>query len=90
MKPIKFKECNANYAKDQPEYQTLPSLKLDTIEGEVISCWSLSFKERIRILFTGCIWMSIWTFNNELQPSKLSTERKDMFIIEGDKEYVKT
>ena len=39
MKPVEFKHQNVVFAKDQPEYQPLPALRLDTPEGEVISCW---------------------------------------------------
>jgi len=45
MKPIKFKEQNRIWAKEQPEYLPLPSHT--TEKGEVISCWKLNFKERI-------------------------------------------
>ena len=53
MKPIKFKEQNIIYAKDQKEYNSLPAFRYD--DGEVISCWRLSLKERIKVLFKGKI-----------------------------------
>ena len=53
MKPIEFKHQNIVFAKDQPEYQPLPALKFESSNGEVVSCWKLSFKERIKIVFTG-------------------------------------
>lgn len=62
MKPIKFKHQNITFAENQPEYGSLPALKLDTPEGHVITCWKLSFKERLRILFFGRdlrLWNSI-------------------------------
>jgi hypothetical protein len=85
MKPIEFKHQNVIYAKDQPEYQPLPALKLDTSEGEVISCWHLSFKERLKILFTGKMWVSLMSFNKPLTPSFLSVNRKDVYSISEDK-----
>jgi len=85
MKPIKFKHQNVTFAKDQPEYEPLPALKLDTPEGEVISCWGMSFKERIRVLFTGCIWVSLMSFNKPLTPSYVSTKRKDVYSHPDDK-----
>ena len=66
MKPIEFKEQNLVFAKDQPEYQPLPVHKTD--DGQVISCWSLDWKERIKILFTGKMWCRTLTFNQPLQP----------------------
>lgn len=50
MKPIKFKEHNVVYAENQPEYQPLPAFRNDSHQGEVVSCWQLSFKERIKFL----------------------------------------
>lgn len=75
MDIIKFPECNITFAEDQPEYQPLPALKLQTKQGEVISCWKLSFKEKIKILFTGKMWLSIYTFNNPLQPILMSVDK---------------
>ena len=66
MKPIKFAEQNCVYAENQPEYLPLPAHKTD--DGVVISCWSLSLRERLKLLFTGRLWWSVWTFNHPLQP----------------------
>lgn len=66
MKPIEFKEMNCTLAKDQPEYLPLPVKVTD--DGIVISCWELSFKEKLKILFTGKLWVSIYTFGSRLQP----------------------
>ena len=32
--------------------------------------WMLSWRERIKISFTGKLWISMLTFNNPLQPIK--------------------
>ena len=48
MRPTKFKEHNVIYAKNQAEYQQLPALKGE--DGTVISCWKLSWKEKIKLL----------------------------------------
>ena len=85
MKPIKFKDQNITFAENQPEYQPLPALRLETKEGEVISCWKMSFKERIKILFLGKIWLSIYTFNKPLMPSYLTTNRKEVYSLLTDK-----
>ena len=81
MKPIEFEHQNTVYGKDQPQYQQLPALKIDSENGEVISCWSLSFKERVKVLFTGKIWMSLMCFDNPLTPSYLSVNRDEVFIV---------
>ena len=79
MKPVYFKEVNTEYAKDQPEYQTLPAHRVKNKEGNVITCWNLSFKERIKILFFGKIWLNLMTFNNPLTPIHMTTNKKDLF-----------
>lgn len=91
MKPIKFKHQNTTFAENQPEYENLPALKIDSPQGEVISCWGLTFKERIRVLFTGKMWVSLMSFNKPLTPNYLSTKRKDVFVCssEGIEKIVK-
>lgn len=73
MNIIKFKECNVTYAEDQPEYLPLPAFK--TSDGEVISCWGLSILERLKVLFTGRVWLSVLTFNHPLQPQLMSVKK---------------
>jgi hypothetical protein len=75
MRPIQFDGQNVTFAEDQPEYLPLPALRMDDAEGTVISCWRLSFWERVRVLFLGCVWLSLWTFRRPLLPTKMSTER---------------
>lgn len=78
MKPTKFPEANVTYAENQPEYLPLPAFKNDSPQGEVISCWRLSFMERMRILFTGKLWVSLMTFNKPLTPSFFTTKKSDV------------
>lgn len=78
MTPIKFKESNTVY--DQPEYQPLPAFKNASEYGEVISCWKLSFRERLRILLSGKLWVSLYTFNKPLTPSLFTTKKSDVLI----------
>ena len=92
MKPVSFKHQNIVFAKDQPEYTPLPALKLNTNEGEVISCWKMSFRERIKVLITGKVWLSLMSFNKPLTPSYVSVDRKKVYSTPNDfnlKEYVK-
>ena len=62
MKPIEFKDQNILYKK--PEYmkdekcKDLPALRHRT--GNV-SCWKATFRERLKILLTGIVWMDVIT-----------------------------
>jgi hypothetical protein len=68
MKPIRFEGWNTSFADEQPEYQSLPGHLREGTEGEFISCWKMSFFERLKVLFTGRVFLSVWTFNQPLQP----------------------
>lgn len=72
MKPIPFKEQNACYAENQPEYLPLPAYKSDT--GEVITCWKLDWRERFKMFWTGVLWWRQLTFNQPLQPQSPSID----------------
>ena len=76
MIPKDFKEKNVVLGNEQPEYLSLPAFKN---EGDVITCWNLSFKERLRILFKGEIWLHVLTFNNSFPPIFLTTLKEDIF-----------
>lgn len=84
MKPVEFKHQNVIFAKDQPEYQPLPALRLDTPEGQVISCWKMSIWERMKVLFTGRVWLSLMSFNKPLTPSYLAVNRKEIYSHPDD------
>lgn len=73
MRPTVFSEVNCVYAEDQPEYLPLPVHK--TPDGQVISCWKLTWRERLKIIFTGHLWWSVLTFNQPLQPQLPSVDR---------------
>lgn len=84
MNAIPFKEQNTIVAKDQPQYNSLPALIKNTPEGEVISCWGLSLKERLILLFTGKLWMQLLMFRNAegkinpITPSLLTVNKSDV------------
>ena len=69
MKAIDFPESNSVYAKNQPEYLELPTFK--SPDGIVTSCYTLTWKERLQVLFGAKIWISLMTFNKPLQPQRL-------------------
>lgn len=66
MKPIKYGKDNTLFAKDQSQYGTLPARVARG--GEVVSCWKLSPLERIKVLFTGRIFLMVCTFRKPLPP----------------------
>lgn len=84
MKPIKFKEQNIIFAENQPEYLPLPAFKNNSPQGEVISCWQLSWKERLRILWTGKLWVSLLSFNNPPTPSFFTTKKSEVLTTPHD------
>ena len=70
MEAIEFGQSNVKYAENQPEYLTLPAHKAE--DGDVTMCWKLSFRERVRVVFSGRIFLQLLTFNRPLQPLNLS------------------
>jgi hypothetical protein len=78
MKIAKFKECNLTVAEKQPQYQPLPVYKRE--DGLVVSCWKLSCWEKIKVLFTGKVYVGLLTFNKPLQPQLLSLNKKKFIV----------
>jgi hypothetical protein len=70
MKPIYFKESNVVFAKDQKPYLPLPAYQDDLQGGRIFHCWKLTIKERIKILFTGKLWINVLNFKQPPQPIK--------------------
>lgn len=64
------------FAKDQPEYVPLPGVR--TKDGMVTSRWQLTLGERLRLLFTGSLYLQVLTFNKPLQPVKLSVSQPEV------------
>jgi hypothetical protein len=84
MKPVKFPEVNITYAENQPEYLPLPGCKFDSPQGEFVFCHQLDLKERIKILFTGKLWVCLLTFNKPLTPSYHTVHKSE--VIQGNKD----
>ena len=85
MKAKEFKHQNVVFAENQPEYTPLPSLKtqvprldINDPSGHVVFCMGLTFKERIRVLFLGEIWVSLMTFG-KLTPSFHTTNKREVY-----------
>lgn len=66
MEPVKFKGVNVTFAENQPEYKPLPAFVSEA--GEVLTCWKFTFWERLKMLFTGKVFLLTMTFNSPLQP----------------------
>lgn len=75
MKPQKFAEQNLTLT--TKPYQDLPA-HISIVQGTLICCWKLTFKERLRVLFGAPIWHTILTFNKPLQPQKLEIDKPEM------------
>lgn len=79
MKLIEFPEQTVVIAKDQPQYLPLPAHRFaDDPQGRIAFCWAMSWRERLRCLFTGKLWQQVLTFNQPLQPQKLEVEKPVM------------
>lgn len=75
MKPISpvvqgFEEHEIVFAKDQPQYLPLPALRISDSECTVLTRWRLTWRERLRVLWTGDLYLSQMTFNKPLQPQR--------------------
>lgn len=58
------------YAKDQPQYIPLPSVR--SSDGYMItSRWRLSWCDRLRVLLFGSMWLHVLTYGGAPQPIKL-------------------
>lgn len=60
------------YAENQPEYNPLPSIKQS--DGCVVTRWSMTWRERLKVLLTGSVYLEVLTFNQPLQPLKMSVD----------------
>lgn len=80
MRPIKFPLANVTFAEDQPEYQPLPAFRDGA--GVVVTCWRLTFVERIMILFRGRFYLLQMTFNHPLQPLMPSVDMPEVHTID--------
>lgn len=60
------------YAKDQPGYQPLPAWKGP--DGLRVTRWKLSWRERLKVLVGGSVWLQILTFDRPLQPVLIETD----------------
>lgn len=69
-------------AKDQPEYNPLPSIIIPGPDGEVLTRWELTDEEKVLLLSGGHIFLSLFTFGGKLQPIKLRVATTEMIVEE--------
>ena len=82
MKPIKFERANKNLLK--PANMTdeeCSSLWVYTDGNQCVSCWKMTWKQRIKALLYGRIWLSV--LSGETQPPVWIDCEKTVFSEEG-------
>lgn len=80
-----LKDFEVVYAKDQPQYIPLRTLKSRTPEGQALSRWTLTDEQRQMIANGADIFLELSTFNSPLQPIRLAVSdgpNPDYFAIE--------
>lgn len=78
MNIVEFPEQTTVYAKTQPQYRPLPAHVSQRRDGRITCCWSLSWRERLRVLLIGKIWQQVLTFKQPLQPQLLLTQKPSL------------
>ena len=84
MNPIKFPEANKNLLK--PKNMTdeeCGSLWVYSDGEQCISCWKMTFKQRLSALFFGKVWLSV--LSGHTQPPVWIDCRKTVFRKEDEK-----
>ncbi len=54
MIPITFPECNSTYGAEG--WEDVPTLVTSEV---IVSCWGMTWRERIRALLTGRVWLVV-------------------------------
>jgi hypothetical protein len=75
VKPIEFPQQTQVWAKDQPPYLPLPAY-VDLEES--VSLWTLTWRERLLLLFRGRLWLRQCNFGRPLQPVSMTVD--DPFV----------
>jgi hypothetical protein len=56
------------FAENQPQYRPLPAIQCGDENGTIVTRWRLTWPERLRVLLTGDMWLTVMTFGHPLQP----------------------
>ena len=60
------------FAKDQPQYEPLPAVRLHGPCGMVLTRWELTDQERAAIALGMDVYLALYTFDQPLQPIRLT------------------
>lgn len=71
MKPVAFDGMSSVMGVGQPEYDPLPAYRG---EKETLSCWRLTWRERLTVLFRGNVWVWQMDFGRPTNPLSLQVE----------------
>lgn len=84
LKPIEFEQANKNLSRpDNMTDEECSSLRVYTDGRECISCWKMTFRQRLAALFFGKIWLSI--LSGYTQPPVWVACGKTVFVKEREK-----
>lgn len=77
MKQIQFKQANKSLA--VVGRSPIPAY-VDENVPQVVTCWKLSFWERIKLLFTGKVFTCTLASPSRIQMTVLNINQNDIFI----------
>jgi len=77
MSPIVFPQSNCTFTPPDG-LQGIGPLPVWTDGRRCVSCWSLSWRERLRLLFHGRIWLSVLSGGS--QPPVALTPEREFFL----------
>jgi len=85
MKPIAFPEATAELSRpaNMTEEECAP-LPVFRDNGACISCWTMTWRERLSVLFCGRVW--VWVFSGHTQPPIALEAMRTIFSIDVRKE----
>ena len=80
MKPIAFREANRISGDGKKSIEApvaLRPFRLENHESGTIAtfCYGLTLRDRLRLLFTGCVWLTTLTHTRNLPPMKLELSK---------------
>lgn len=83
MEPVRFSRYNEELLADDPSIKPLPVLACTYPDNttEIISCWKPTFWERLKVLFTGKVFVHILC--KQHPPLYVSTDTKHIKEIDG-------
>jgi hypothetical protein len=74
-----FEDHEVLIGKDNRLYKPLPAIYVEN-DSRVVSRWRLSLRERLKVLFSGNIYIFIRTYGEPLQPISVGAEKPQLEI----------